>query len=130
MYQHGMRNGFIYLMAYGDWFGDLSTIEYGRGYWLNMKEDANLVVHGKIVSEFNAELGKGWNLIGWPSMDSVQLPDAVSSIDGSYTDIATWNNRWEYRSYAYGDWFGDLAKMEPGRGYWVYADNQCTLSVS
>jgi hypothetical protein len=37
----------------------------------------------------------------------------------NYIDAAAWDNQWVYRSYAYGDWFGSLSSLEPGKGYWL-----------
>jgi len=115
--------------AYGDWFGELNKIEYGRGYWINMNVDADLIINGKVISKFNADLSKGWNLIGWQYTAPAPLSGALSSIDGKYTDLATWDGEWKYHSYAYGDWFGSLSNMEPGRGYWIYVTEPCKLSV-
>jgi uncharacterized repeat protein (TIGR01451 family) len=101
--------------AYGDWFGSLSTIEPGKGYWLNMREPASLTVSGETITEFNLTLHGGWNLIGWPSLEPVPL----NNLSVDYVDAATWDSQWIYRSYAYGDWFGSLSSLEPGKGYWL-----------
>jgi hypothetical protein len=33
-----------------------------------------------------------------------------------------------YKSYAYGDWFGELSEVEAGKGYWVNVDKNINLS--
>jgi uncharacterized repeat protein (TIGR01451 family) len=106
--------------AYGDWFGNLAAIEPKRGYWLYMKEPAELKVTGTADYDHSISLYAGWNLIGSTSREPAALNTALASVEGKYIDVATWNNgRWVYRSYAYGDWFGDLNTIEPGKGYWV-----------
>ena len=110
--------------AYGDWFGDLSEIEVGRGYWLNMKENANLTIEGTIVSNLDIPLKKGWNLVGMPALEPVPLPE----LNINYKDIATYENKWIYRSYAYGDWFGDLSELAAGNGYWVNVNEDGSLN--
>jgi hypothetical protein len=101
--------------AYGDWFGTLDSIEPKKGYWVNMKENANLIVHGQAINAFNITLHGGWNLIGWPSTQAMP----VENLTVGYVDLATWDGGWIYRSYAYGDWFGTLSSIEPGKGYWL-----------
>jgi uncharacterized repeat protein (TIGR01451 family) len=111
--------------AYGSWFGDLATIEPKKGYWIYMTEAANLTIHGGAINSFNITLYGGWNLIGWPSTQSVPLSDLTIN----YVDFATWEDgRWVYRSYAYGDWFGELDTIEPGKGYWVNTAENSAIS--
>jgi uncharacterized repeat protein (TIGR01451 family) len=106
--------------AYGDWFGNLAVIEPKKGYWLYMNEPAELKVTGTTDYDRSTTLYYGWNLIGSTSTQPVALNTALASIEGRYIDVATWNNgQWVYRSYAYGDWFGDLNTFEPGKGYWL-----------
>ncbi|ODS40603.1 hypothetical protein BEH94_01200 [Candidatus Altiarchaeales archaeon WOR_SM1_SCG] len=111
--------------AYGDWFGDLAEIEPKKGYWLNMKEADNLTISGKTINEFNITLYRGWNLIGWPSTTAVP----VQNLTLTYIDLATWEGRWNYRSYAYGDWFGDLSEIKPGKGYWINIPRNDTIAA-
>ena len=106
--------------AYGDWFGDLTVIEPKNGYWIYMSEPAELEITGTTDYDHAITLYGGWNLIGYTSTDSMAVDAAFASIDGKYMDVATWDNgQWMYHSYAYGDWFGDLNTIEPGKGYWV-----------
>ncbi|ODS36489.1 hypothetical protein BEH94_02515 [Candidatus Altiarchaeales archaeon WOR_SM1_SCG] len=105
--------------AYGDWFGDLAAIEPKKGYWIYMTEPSELEVTGTTNYDRETNLYGGWNLIGSTSTEPAALDTALSSIAGKYIDVATWNGAWEYRSYAYGDWFGELDTIEPGKGYWI-----------
>ncbi|ODS36488.1 hypothetical protein BEH94_02510 [Candidatus Altiarchaeales archaeon WOR_SM1_SCG] len=106
--------------AYGDWFGELESIEPGKGYWLYMKDSAEIEVTGTTDYDRTITLYGGWNLIGYTSTEPQALSTALKSINGKYIDVATWNNgQWKYHSYAYGDWFGELSTIEPGKGYWL-----------
>jgi len=90
-----------------------------------MKEDADLLIRGQSTNAFNITLHGGWNLIGWPSTQAMP----VENLTMAYVDLATWDGVWIYRSYAYGDWFGDLSSIEPGKGYWLNIAGTSKLSV-
>jgi predicted outer membrane repeat protein len=109
-------------------FSDLSTMEAGRGYWINMSEEATLTVSGSAPSN-SIELINGWNLVGYNSDTSQSVGDALESIDGYY--ISVW-------AYMDGGWkiydpenpgFSDLLTMEPGYGYWINAKEECIWTL-
>jgi len=116
--------------AYDMWFGDLSSIDPARGYWINMKEDVNLSILGYTLKNASISLHPGWNLIGYPYLQSKPLDEITVQIDSEYTDIYTYDsstNDWVYRVYAYGTRFGSLNEMEPGKGYWIKMKNATTM---
>ena len=109
-------------------FSDLTTMEVGRGYWINMSEFANLPVLG-IAPSNSLDLSSGWNLVGYNSSTSQAVADELASIEGKY--ISVW-------AYMDGDWkvydpanpgFSDLNTMEPGYGYWIYARETCEWEI-
>ena len=71
-------------------FSDLSTMEAGYAYWLNMKESATLAISGSKPSG-SVPLVDGWNLIGYNSSVVKSISDALSSIDGRYRIV------WAYK---------------------------------
>jgi len=106
-------------------FSDLETMEAGKGYWVNMAEDATLTISGTIPSN-SIVLSSGWNLVGYNSGTAYAVDLALASIEGQY--ISVW-------AYIDGEWqvydpenpgFSDLALMEPGYGYWINAREPCT----
>ncbi len=106
-------------------FSDLTTMEAGRGYWVNMNEDASLNVSGSAPSN-SISLVSAWNLVGYNSSISQAVDNALASIQGKY--ISVW-------AYIDGSWkvydpdnpgFSDLTIMEPGYGYWINATEACT----
>jgi sugar lactone lactonase YvrE len=106
-------------------FSDLTTIEAGKGYWINMSSTATLAVSGLAPSS-SMVLSTGWNLVGYNSDTSQSVADVLASIEDKY--ISVW-------AYMDGGWkvydpenpgFSDLTTMEPGYGYWINASEACT----
>jgi hypothetical protein len=109
-------------------FSDLSTMEAGMGYWINMSEVAILTISGSTPSN-SINLCCGWNLVGYNSDTSQSVADALASIEGKYISI------WAYMD---GGWkvydpenpgFSDLTTMLPGYGYWINACEECMWTL-
>ena len=105
---------------------NLTTMEAGLGYWLNMSEPATLNVAGSIPSN-SISLSNGWNLIGYSSSNSQDIADALASIEGEF--VSVW-------AFIDGDWkvydpskpaFTELITMEPHYGYWIKTTVDNTL---
>jgi len=104
---------------------DLTCLNPGIGYWINMSESESLAISGTIPSK-SITLKSGWNLVDLNSLTAVPIADALASIEGKY--VAVW-------AYIDGIWklydpvnpgFSDLENMEPSRGYWIGATEACT----
>jgi uncharacterized protein YjiK len=109
-------------------FSDLTTMEAGRGYWVNMNETATLTISGSTPSN-SIDLSTGWNLVGYNSSTSQDIATALASIEGKY--ISVW-------AYIEGDWFvydpnnpdfSDLLLMEREYGYWINAIEDCMWTI-
>ncbi|MDI6729947.1 MAG: hypothetical protein QMD06_00160 [Candidatus Altarchaeum sp.] len=109
------------------WIGNMDKIETGKGYWIYMEEDAIWIIEGYEISNVSIFLHEGWNLIGYPRLDSKNISQVMSWIDGKYTGIYAYDRSWEFRTYTYDVWLGSLDKMEPGRGYLIKMKNSTIL---
>jgi hypothetical protein len=109
--------------AYGRTFGCLREIKPEKGYWIKMKENANLTIHGSILKNPQIFLHPGWNLIGYPSLSKKPLNEVVIQVNPLYTAIYTYEEDWVYKVEAYERWFGNLNEMKPGKGYWIKMKN-------
>lgn len=107
---------------------DLNELIPGKGYWINMSDDAELSIEG-VLQMTPIELSEGWNLVGFNSSDSQTTSVAISSISSIIVSV------WAYKD---GQWkvydpenpgFSDLDLMEPGYGYWINANQACTWSL-
>ena len=73
----------------------------------------------------------GWNLFGWPLEEPGVLPGALSSIDGSYSNVWGYDAETEtWLGYAVGvpAFFNDLTQLEFGRGYWILISQTVTAT--
>ncbi len=50
--------------------GTLNTINHTMGLWINVTGQSNLTVVGAVPMHTVIHLQKGWNLVGFPSLDS------------------------------------------------------------
>jgi hypothetical protein len=99
---------------------DLNTINDERGYWIRMNEDSNLILEGIVEKPKLMNLYIGWNLIGYPSNESKNITQALSSISGSYSIVYAYNaSSGNYIVYNPNLDNNTLTDIEPNRGYWV-----------
>lgn len=116
-----------YVPAYPG-FSDLTTMEAGKGYWINMTEAETLIVTGSTPST-SIPLVSGWNLVGYNSSTSRSVADALNSIAGKY--ISVWafvNGGWKVYNPA-NPGSSTLTTMEPGYGYWINMKEATTWTL-
>jgi hypothetical protein len=109
-------------------FSDLTTMDAGKGYWINMSEAGTLTISGDIPSN-SIELATGWNLVGYNSSTSQAVENALASIESKYISVwAYMGNGWKVYDPA-NPGFSDLTIMEPGYGYWINASEGCIWTL-
>gem|GEM_PF-2388212 len=107
---------------------DLSILETGWGYWLDMTEAATLSVTGTEPSK-TINLITGWNLVGYNSSTSQNIADALASIAGKVVSVWAYkNDSWEFYDPA-NPGLSDLTTMSPGYGYWINTNGVCTWTL-
>ena len=114
---------------------DLTAIDHRIGFWIEMTDAAILSVSGTQPTSTVIPLCRGWNLIGYPRQEPLPVAEALASIEGKYTLVFAWDptdttDPWEVYEVGKPDWSNDLQVMEPGRGYWVYATEDVTLTMA
>lgn len=100
-------------------FSDLEVMKIGYGYWVKTtQEGLSIQIEGQ-VSSSPLSLTNGWNLVGFNSLQSMPVEDALAWIEGEVESV------WGYKD---GMWelydpknpgFSDLEEIEPGIGYWL-----------
>jgi len=106
-------------------FSDLSVMEAGIGYWINMTASADLPVSGAPASR-SISLTSGWNLVGYNFSASQDVGTALSSISGKYINVWTFSDGvWKVYDPA-NPGFSDLTHFHPGQGYWINTTTACT----
>lgn len=117
-----------------------TRLEPGIGYWVVAKNDCVLTFSGTEPSALSTNLVSGWNIIGWYSLNEAIL--GQESVVGNPLSVNPTNSltsiyRYDPRplTYVHSDhfdnwgWYPEM-KLEPGKGYWVSAKNNCVLTTS
>ncbi len=101
--------------------GRLTTLQVGGGYWVRTTTDnVSWSVVGFPNPGVEISLSKGWNLVGYPLLQSgatsAVLKTALES--GKVTKIVSGTKVYP----------GRLTELSPGLGYWFYAPAACTIT--
>jgi len=109
-------------------FSDLSTMEAGKGYWIEMNGPGVLLMYGP-ASPASISLTTGSNLTGYFFPSTQFIADAIHSIEDNVISVWAYvNGAW--RAYdALNPGFSDLSEMGPGIGYWIETSSACTWSL-
>jgi hypothetical protein len=113
----------------GDATSNLSKIEPGRGYWVYMQTAVSIEIQGSPASK-DIKLESGWNLVGFNALNASDVASSVASISGKFSAIYSFDSvSGEYKSYIPGG-SSNLAQLEPGKGYWIYANADVTWTIN
>ncbi len=117
----------VYDPDYPD-FSELTTMETGKGYWINLTSSANLSVSGDPAGA-SVNLVTGWNLVGYNSETPQSPSDALASISGKYVSVWAYiEGGWKVYDPSNPD-FSDLQQISPAYGYWINATEACTWTL-
>jgi hypothetical protein len=109
-------------------FSDLSTMEAGKGYWIEMYEPGVMLMYGP-TSPTSINLTTGSNLSGYFFPSTQSIADAISSVENDVISVWAYvNGVWRVFD-ALNPGFSDLDVMEPGIGYWIETSEACTWSL-
>jgi len=98
-----------------------SIIEPNKGYWVAILQDADIILTGIPVTRWTANLKAGSNMIG--SVSSVA--DFSRPNDKPNWSIEPYAYLWDTSSQSY----ITVTTIEPGKGYWVKATQDCKLTI-
>jgi hypothetical protein len=112
----------------------LQTLNPNQGLWLHMVVTDTLSITGTLPTTTTIPLCPNWNLIGFPSATAQSTAAALTSIQGCYSLVYGFTNQngqdnWQTFDPAV-PFASDLTTLTPGRGYWIYANQPCTWSVT
>lgn len=117
---------------------DLSSVEPGRGYWVQVDGPSVLTISGPSW-EGPVTLASGWNLVGFPG---VEVGDAGQSLESVFRGrLADIRQVWEWdatpsrpRYVGYDSTarpaLRELSALRPGKGYWIQSGAAGSLALS
>ncbi|MFC1476861.1 T9SS type A sorting domain-containing protein [candidate division KSB1 bacterium] len=108
------------LWEFSSGYDQATTLEPGKGYWLNVSLPVNKLLQGtSTVDEVNMTLPSGWSMIG-----SIFQSAPVSGIGQSPSNSII-------SIYGYdGGYVLESSALQPGQGYWVNLSQAATLTIS
>ena len=113
---------------------DLAAMDVQHGYWLHATSSVTLTITGTQPGITTIPLCIGRNLAGYPSQGTRPITEALSSIEGKYTLVYTYDpedssDPWKTYEAGAPSWVNDLTAMNPGRGYWLQVTEDCMWIV-
>lgn len=110
-------------------FNTLNTMEPNKGYWINVTEACTLTVVAPLATA-SVSLKSGWNLIGFVGESDTNIKTVLTTISGKYSVVwgefdpttSAWKN------FDANEIFNTLNTMGPGKGYWIKASENTTLT--
>ena len=107
-----------------DWFGDLDDegIFNEQAYWIEASADCTFELTGMpaVVDEYEITINPGWNWIGFPSAEPIDIADALADFEAEEADQIQCNDATS-TEFDGEEWFGDLETFTPGQGYMYFS---------
>jgi uncharacterized repeat protein (TIGR01451 family) len=109
----------------GPAYDDLTRMDDGKGYWINVNQDITLTIYGVelksgAVTPPEYSVCPGWNLIGFKSTADRTAGDYLAGIAGKWTKIYGYANS-SFVVVQSGD------NMKTGYGYWIAVTSAGTI---
>tara|TARA_Y100000389_G_scaffold99160_1_gene95860 strand:+ start:844 stop:3837 length:2994 start_codon:yes stop_codon:yes gene_type:complete len=110
------------LPGFSGWFGDITNVEIGKGYKLNLQNSYNWTYTGMGVSssDYPISLYSGWNWIGYLPSSDLDINTALTfeAQDGDYIKGQTGFSTY-YDLTGFTQWFGQLNTLSPLNAYLI-----------
>ena len=99
---------------------DLTEMDAGIGYWVEMSADDTLTITGSPPVVTSIDLAAGWNLVGYNSQVSMATLTALASLGDDWVSVWTYDETGWHRYDKEGPPFlNDLTEMSACKGYWI-----------
>jgi hypothetical protein len=119
-----------YSPAVPEFLNTLTSIEVGKGYWVNVDQDITWHTIGvRIHPESNPitlNLNTGWNYISYPKTTITPIPEAIESIADKVVQVKSINSSYHPNLP---DFLNTLQHFEFGQGYFINVSEDCNLII-
>jgi hypothetical protein len=111
---------------------DLDQAHMRYGYWIEMREAAEIHLNGLGYEAYNLPLIQGWNLCGYPGLTERPMEAALGEIAPDvrvvwHYDVTDPVSPWKRYVPGAPSWTNTLTTFEPGKGYWILTRQECSL---
>jgi len=125
----------IYDPALPPYANDLQVVDSAMGIWIEVNQDVELDRQGVFSSTLSLPLCVGWNLISYSGDQAKPVAEALSSIADKYDRVYSYRADdtaapWKIYDVSVPTYVNDLVTMEPGVGYWIHVNENCTLVIN
>ena len=109
---------------------DTLAIGEAIGLWVHTRAAVILTIEGTPWTTDEILLQQGWNLVGYPSQCPAPVAVALATIQGKYDLVMTQEegepaSLWTRYEPSAAPALNTLTEIEPGRGYWLRATEDC-----
>ena len=118
----------------------LEDLDEKMGFWIHMTTADTLEVAGDVPTTTDINLdsaGMGWNLVGYPSAVSRDLPGVLQDhgVGEDFSVVYAYHaddsaDPWKLFDRTAPAWANDLTDLSPGWGFWVQVDADHTWDVA
>jgi|GEM_PF-4465672 len=102
---------------------DLSVLSFHIGFWLHTTEACTWFINGPQPGPQNIQLYAGWNLIGYPSLNTETVANALWGTGADRVMVCDTSEPYHIKEV------GPTYLMKPGEGYWVHVPFDTTWTI-
>ena len=117
---------------FGGWTNKIGDLKQDRGYKVNVKESASLVMQGLPVSlPMDINLKAGWNIIAFPSDKEVDAMTIIQPLidAGKLKKVMDESGMAIENFGVFGGWTNKIGNLKPNNGYKVNVLSDATLTI-
>jgi hypothetical protein len=117
---------------FGNWVNSIGNWQATEGYHINVSQNVTLQVTGmEISTPLPIPLKAGWNIMSYPCLSVSKDAKSVlqSLIDSNYL-VKVINEQGQSLVKIFGNWNNSIGNMNPGEGYLINVNTNCTLTMS
>ena len=118
-------NNTQWLFYVNETHNNFQEINENMGFWINSLENQTIPINGMKFDSLNNSLKKGWNLIGYPRLDEINVSTIFADLN--ITVVFAYNGSWS--SYVPNRTLNSLTKMKSGYGYWIKTNENATVII-
>ena len=115
------------------WINDIGNMSNSEGYKIKVNSNWSQTVEGiPVVMPYSIDLMSGWNIMGYPLMQSQNALEAFNSLisDGKLVKVQDeQGNAIEDLGTSIG-WIDEIGTLDPGKGYKVKVNNNTIITLN
>jgi hypothetical protein len=110
-----------------EFLNTLTELNDGYAYWIHLDNAANLSLTAPAVdvNSTTIQLQSGWNLIGYPIIQSQNVETALAAIQAELLQVKSLTQSYDP---TLPEFLNTLTHLEAGKGYWMQVSDACSFT--